>query len=232
AMPPLRPGVPGPESSQSSSGPPVPRAAWPGPQTCQARASCDPPHVLDRLDPPDDVGMRHAFAQLLQYTRDVFGRQDQPGHAPFDAAAHVLAHAGAVEALAVPGDSQGSEAGQPRTQFQQRFQQGLAEVVRDEQGQPLQGLVHHPLLPWSGAPKRRNKVGSSSKVSAVHVTRPLITTIASGRCTSEPGPEANSSGTSARAAMEAVMSTGRRRRIAPSRTTWSSGMPVAASWLK
>ena len=69
-------------------------------------------------------------------------------------------------------------------------------------------------------------------VSRVEVTSPPMTTTASGFWISEPGPLAVSIGTSPIAAMLAVISTGRSRRIAPSRTTWSSGMPCARSWLK
>ena len=63
-------------------------------------------------------------------------------------------------------------------------------------------------------------------VSRVDVTRPPITTIASGRWISEPGPLANSSGTRPIAAMLAVMSTGRSRRCAP-RTTISAAARLA-----
>lgn len=53
-------------------------------------------------------------------------------------------------------------------------------------------------------------------VSAVELTSPPITTIAKGFWISEPGPVANSSGTSPNAAMLAVIITGRSRRTAPS----------------
>ena len=46
------------------------------------------------------------------------------------------------------------------------------------------------------------------------------------------GPVANNSGTSPSAVMLAVISTGRSRRLAPSMTISSSGMPWARNWLK
>ena len=78
-------------------------------------------------------------------------------------------------------------------------------------------------------PKRRNRMGSRMSVRAVDVTSPPMTTIASGRWISEPGPSAKSSGTSPNAAMLAVIITGRRRRTDPSKTTSAIGMPPAAS---
>jgi hypothetical protein len=62
-------------------------------------------------------------------------------------------------------------------------------------------------------------MGSRISVSAVAVIRPPMTTMASGRWISEPGPLANSSGTRPKAVMLAVISTGRSRRSAPSTTT-------------
>lgn len=52
-------------------------------------------------------------------------------------------------------------------------------------------------------------------MSAVAVMSPPITPMARGRCTSEPGPVAKSSGIKPNAVIEAVISTGRRRRFAP-----------------
>jgi hypothetical protein len=62
-------------------------------------------------------------------------------------------------------------------------------------------------------------MGSSRSVNKVQEISPPITTIASGRCISDPGPVANSSGTSPSAAIDAVSSTGRSRRCAPLTTT-------------
>ena len=59
-----------------------------------------------------------------------------------------------------------------------------------------------------------------------------MTTIASGRWISLPGPLANSSGTRPSAVMLAVISTGRRRRMAPSRTACARLAPAARNWLK
>lgn len=50
----------------------------------------------------------------------------------------------------------------------------------------------------------------------VDVTSPPMTTMASGRCISEPGPVANNKGINAKAALLAVIMTGRKRRRAPS----------------
>jgi hypothetical protein len=55
-------------------------------------------------------------------------------------------------------------------------------------------------------------------VSSVQVIRPPITTMASGRCTSEPGPVANRNGIRPSIATVAVISTGRKRIAVPSMT--------------
>ena len=81
-------------------------------------------------------------------------------------------------------------------------------------------------------PNRRYSTGSRTRVSAVELTSPPITTMASGRWISEPGPLASSRGTRPKAVMEAVISTGRNRRSEPSRTTCSMGRPSACRWLK
>src|SRR5690606_4270996 len=83
-----------------------------------------------------------------------------------------------------------------------------------------------------GAPNLRNIAGSSSRVSAVDETSPPITTIASGRWISEPGPVANNSGTSPPAVIAAVIITGRSRRFAPSTAACAIDMPCASNWLK
>ncbi len=70
------------------------------------------------------------------------------------------------------------------------------------------------------------------RVRAVEVTRPPTTTTASGRWTSEPGPLAKSMGKRPKAAMLAVIKTGRNRRFAPSTTTSPKAMPASSNWLK
>lgn len=52
-----------------------------------------------------------------------------------------------------------------------------------------------------------------SKVSKVDDTIPPITTVASGRCTSAPVPVANAIGIKPSDATQAVINTGRKRRI-------------------
>ena len=66
----------------------------------------------------------------------------------------------------------------------------------------------------------------------MEVTSPPMTTMASGFWISEPGPVANKSGTRPKAAMLAVISTGRSLRIAPSNTALSRLNPLASNSLK
>lgn len=58
---------------------------------------------------------------------------------------------------------------------------------------------------------------------------PPITTVASGRCTSAPAPVASAIGTKPRDATSAVISTGRSRVSAPSRTASATGSPSLRS---
>ncbi len=53
--------------------------------------------------------------------------------------------------------------------------------------------------------------GNTNKVRSVEVTRPPITTVASGRCTSAPSPCDRAIGKKPIEATRAVMSTGRNR---------------------
>ena len=71
-------------------------------------------------------------------------------------------------------------------------------------------------------PKRKYSIGNNTSLSSVEVTKPPITTIAKGRLISEPGPVANNSDTKPKAAMLALISTGRNLRFAPSTTTCES----------
>ena len=57
----------------------------------------------------------------------------------------------------------------------------------------------------TAAQKRRYRIGSRNKVSAVELASPPMTTIASGRWISEPGPVANSTGSKPNAAIVAVI---------------------------
>jgi len=61
------------------------------------------------------------------------------------------------------------------------------------------------------------------RVSAVALTRPPMTTMASGRWISAPGPEASKNGERPSAAIDAVSTTGRKRRRAPSMTASLNG---------
>ena len=72
-------------------------------------------------------------------------------------------------------------------------------------------------------------MGSSTSVSTVAVTSPPITTTASGRWISAPGPVANRKGTRPKAAMVAVSVTGVIRRLAPSRTASCREYPSSSS---
>ena len=59
-----------------------------------------------------------------------------------------------------------------------------------------------------------------------------MTTVASGRCTSEPAPVAIAIGTKPRLATSAVISTGRKRVSEPSSTESSTPLPSSRNWLK
>jgi hypothetical protein len=63
------------------------------------------------------------------------------------------------------------------------------------------------------------------------VTKPPMTTVASGRWTSAPVPVASAMGTNPREATRAVMSTGRRRVSAPWIIASLSSTPSRRSWL-
>ena len=67
-----------------------------------------------------------------------------------------------------------------------------------------------------------------ASVSMVDDTMPPMTTVASGRCTSAPAPVASAIGTKPSEATSAVISTGRSRVSAPSRTASSSGPAFVA----
>ena len=81
--------------------------------------------------------------------------------------------------------------------------------------------------PWAS----RYSAGSTKSVSRVDETIPPITTVASGRCTSEPSPTFSAIGTKPRLATRAVINTGLSRVNAPSRIASSSGRPAARNWL-
>src|SRR5262245_3292315 len=75
--------------------------------------------------------------------------------------------------------------------------------------------------------KKLWSAGTTTAVSTVAVISPPITTIASGRWTSEPGPVANRNGIRASIATVAVIITGRSRSFAPSTT--ASRIPSPSS---
>ncbi len=68
-------------------------------------------------------------------------------------------------------------------------------------------------------------------MSSVDVNTPPMTTVASGRCTSEPAPVLSAIGTKPRAATSAVMRTGLSRVAAASLMASARGWPPARSWL-
>ncbi len=68
-------------------------------------------------------------------------------------------------------------------------------------------------------------------VSSVLEIRPPMTTVASGRCTSEPVPVAIAIGTKPSEATSAVMRTGRSRVRHPRRIAASRGSPSRRNWL-
>src|SRR5206468_7480303 len=60
-----------------------------------------------------------------------------------------------------------------------------------------------------------NSVGKTKRVSSVDVTKPPMTTVASGRCTSAPAPVETAIGMNPTLATSAVIRTGRSRMVAP-----------------
>src|SRR3989338_1660646 len=71
---------------------------------------------------------------------------------------------------------------------------------------------YYPALTYSSFfSNQPYKTGKTKRVISVDVARPPTTTIASGFCTSEPGPEANSIGTRPNTATDAVIRIGRNR---------------------
>ena len=119
--------------------------------------------------------------------------------------------------------------------FQQKVDQRLRQRRRGDEDQ--QTLLAHEAFSGlaatvrgvPGSTKRRYRIGSNNKVSRVELTNPPMTTMARGRWISESGQLANYSGTRPKAAMDAVIMTGRRRRLAPSSITSPNGMPMARS---
>ena len=57
------------------------------------------------------------------------------------------------------------------------------------------------------------RLGSTCRVARVEVNNPPITTAANGRCTSDPGPVANSIGNRLKTVMDAVIRIGRILRL-------------------
>ena len=111
-------------------------------------------------------------------------------------------------------------------------------VVHDRDGRDcpnlaLPGIAESgAIVGVSPAPSRRNRTystGSTSSVSSVDERMPPMTTVASGRCTSAPAPVASAIGTKPSEATSAVISTGRRRARAPSRTASSTDRPSRAA---
>ncbi|MDF2694913.1 MAG: hypothetical protein K0S65_3296, partial [Labilithrix sp.] len=72
-------------------------------------------------------------------------------------------------------------------------------------------------------------IGRTNTVSTVAETRPPMTTVASGRCTSLPGAVDSAIGKKPNDATSAVMSTGRRRSSAARMIAASCGTPDTSS---
>ena len=70
--------------------------------------------------------------------------------------------------------------------------------------------------------------GSKNSVNTVDDPRPPITTVANGRCTSDPAEVDNAIGKKPNAATSAVINTGRNRAAAPARIACSTS-PVSSS---
>src|SRR5262245_59003222 len=86
--------------------------------------------------------------------------------------------------------------------FAEEVEQLVAKLARRDQRQ-TDGLLDH-LVTFATPPNRRYRIGRRMSVSSVEDKSPPITTIASGRWISDPGPEANSSGINPSAVMLAV----------------------------
>ena len=76
-------------------------------------------------------------------------------------------------------------------------------------------------------------MGSTMRVSNVAVSKPPITTVARGFCTSAPAPLLIAIGKKPSEATAAVMMTGRKRTLVPSLIRSSTSLiPSDLSWLK
>ncbi len=127
-----------------------------------------------------------------------------------DANVHAPAPSCECSFVPAPNPSAASEV-KPLTRsglLAQQVDEVLLQLRRAGEGQQavvtVSGCVHLVSPRRSGG----TGSGSSTSVSAVELTRPPITTMASGFWISEPGPVANSSGTRPKAVMLAVISTG------------------------
>jgi hypothetical protein len=89
-------------------------------------------------------------------------------------------------------------------------------------------FVHHNSTSGSCRPRNAQSysTGKRNSVRTVELNRPPITTDASGRCTSAPVEVARAIGMKPKLATEAVISTGRSRRLAPARTAWRVPSPA------
>ena len=85
-----------------------------------------------------------------------------------------------------------------------------------------------PATPDRRCRSARRARAARASVSSVALTRPPMTTVASGFCTSAPVPVASAIGTKPSEATSAVMSTGRSRVSAPSQIASSRPQPLAA----
>src|SRR5690554_7705537 len=94
---------------------------------------------------------------------------------------------------------------------------GVMQNIRQQDGKVETQLARHALTPlfMCGFAARAAKVGSTSRVNAVAVNNPPITTVASGFCTSAPAPVAIAIGMKPTMTTSAVVRTARRRLAAP-----------------
>ena len=99
---------------------------------------------------------------------------------------------------------------------------GDDEILRYQRPElpPLSDVARYYALSEDARGRRRSSiqiyaVGSTRSVSSVADTRPPITTVASGRCTSAPALVETAIGMKPTLATSAVISTGRSRVVAP-----------------
>jgi len=95
------------------------------------------------------------------------------------------------------------------------------------------GVLECPFPPIVFLKNKLYSTGSTMSVSRVAVSKPPITTVAKGRCTSAPAPSDIAIGKKPSDATAAVINTGRNRTFVPLRMRSStSATPDFSNWLK